>query len=83
MITYNNENGLYTGDQALRVTALLYLKEALVGERYEECAELVAAAKRFGATTRDVKVAIAKGVRNLRTGGKIDIPVRRITRKRF
>lgn len=31
------------------LTALLYLKEALVEERYEECAELVRIALEFGA----------------------------------
>ena len=31
------------------LTALLYLKEALLEERYEECAELVAVALEFGA----------------------------------
>ena len=42
-ITYNQGEGLYTADQALRVTALSYLKEALIQEQYEECAELVRA----------------------------------------
>ncbi len=82
-ITFNNDNGLYTGDQALRVTALSYLKEALIKERYEQCAELIAEAKRFGATTRDVKVTIARAVRNLKFGGKIEVPARRALRKRF
>jgi hypothetical protein len=83
MITFNNENGLYTGDQALRVTALLYLKEALVKERYEECPELIAAAKRFGATQRDIRANIAKGLRRLKLGGAAEVPRRKIGRRRF
>jgi hypothetical protein len=38
----------------LRLTALLYLKEALVRERYEECAEIVALAKEFGAAAYEI-----------------------------
>jgi hypothetical protein len=82
-LTFNDSNGLYTGDAALRVTALSYLKEALLKERYEECATLIAEAKRFGATTRDVKVAIARAVRSLKFGGKIEVPSKRTFRKRF
>lgn len=39
----------------VRITALLYLKEALIREQYEKCAELIAAAKEFGATPREVQ----------------------------
>jgi hypothetical protein len=33
----------------LKVTALWYLKEALIREQYEKCAEIAALAKEFGA----------------------------------
>ncbi|MBF0253622.1 MAG: hypothetical protein HQL11_00625 [Candidatus Omnitrophica bacterium] len=36
-------------------TALLHLKSALVQERYEECAGIIAAAREFGATERDIR----------------------------
>ena len=39
----------------IRLTALLYLKEALLKERYEECAEIVAAAKEFGAADFEIR----------------------------
>jgi len=39
----------------LRLTALLYLREALQTERYEECAELIRFAKRFGARNGDIR----------------------------
>lgn len=38
----------------VRLTALLYLKEALLRERYENCAEIVALAKEFGAENYEV-----------------------------
>ena len=82
-ITYNTTDGLYTDEQALRVTALSYLKEALIKERYEECAELIAAAKRYGASVRDIRVEVARALRRLNAGGKVTLPVKRIVRKRF
>ena len=42
----------------LKVTALWYLKESLVREQYEKCAEIVALAKEFGATDFEVKLLL-------------------------
>ena len=39
----------------LKVTALWYLKESLVREQYEKCAEIVALAKEFGAQDFEVR----------------------------
>jgi hypothetical protein len=39
----------------LKLTALLYLKEALLRERYEICAEVIAVAKEFGAADFEVQ----------------------------
>jgi len=39
----------------LRLTALLYLREALIKERYEECAEMIEIAHEFGATPMEVQ----------------------------
>ncbi len=33
----------------VKLTALIYLREALIAERYENCAEFIAIAKEFGA----------------------------------
>ena len=38
----------------VKLTALLYLREALRAERYEECAQFVRVAKEFGAQEREV-----------------------------
>ena len=39
----------------VKLTALLYLKEALLKERYEICAEVIALAQEFGATNSEVQ----------------------------
>ncbi len=39
----------------LRLTALLYLAEALRDERYEDCAEIVAVAQEFGAGANEIR----------------------------
>ena len=56
--------GLANGaDSLLKETSLLYLKDALQGERYEECAALIQSAKGFGASSREVSDVIAKYIR--------------------
>lgn len=39
----------------VKLTALLYLKEVLLKERYEECAPLILIAKEFGAAEFEVE----------------------------
>ena len=38
----------------VRLTALLYLKEALKQERYELCPDIISAAKEFGASSSEI-----------------------------
>ena len=38
----------------VKLTALLYLKEALRRERYEQCAQFIQVAKEFGAQEREI-----------------------------
>lgn len=38
----------------VKLTALVYLKEALQTEHYEVCADMISTAKEFGATDREV-----------------------------
>jgi hypothetical protein len=38
----------------VKLTALLYLKEALLHENYEECPELIQTAKEFGAREGEI-----------------------------
>ncbi len=39
----------------VKLTALLYLKEALRKEQYEICSDVIAVAKEFGATASEVQ----------------------------
>ena len=39
----------------VKLTALLYLKEALRRERYEDCPEIIAVAKEFGAADFEIQ----------------------------
>lgn len=39
----------------LQITALLYLKEALLKEQYEVCADIIETAKEYGATESQVR----------------------------
>ena len=71
------------GDQALATTALIYLKEALTKEQYEVCAQLVRAAKGFGAPQSEIKQVLVEGARALKTGRKLEAPRERAGRKRF
>lgn len=48
----------------VKLTALLYLKDALKGERYEECAGIIAIAKEFGATEAQVRYLLEDVRRN-------------------
>ena len=48
------------------VTALLYLQEAVRAERYEVCAEIVAAAKEFGAPELEIYGVLAEPRRSLK-----------------
>ena len=47
-------------EDARKAITLLYLKEALEKEQYEECGQLIQAAKRFGAEQGEISKVIAK-----------------------
>ena len=42
----------------VKLTALLCLRESLIGERYEECGEFVAIAREFGALASEIKAIV-------------------------
>lgn len=42
----------------VKLTALIYLREALIGGRYEECAEFIAIAKEFGALNEEIRLLL-------------------------
>lgn len=77
--TFNKDNQeTNQEDQVLQVTALAYLQDALTNERYEECAQLVKAARTYGAQARDIQKVLAEGARRARFARTGD-PVRRKT----
>jgi hypothetical protein len=55
------------GDELLKVTALVYLKDALVKQEFETCEELIAIAKNFGAEQSEVTDVITSYLRGDKT----------------
>ncbi len=56
------QNKPLTQDRILKATALLYLKEALVREQYEDCKELIQNAKDFGAEGKEISTLLEEHV---------------------
>ena len=56
-VLFNDQQALGS-DQILKVTALLYLKEALVAQKYESCRELIDTAKNLGVDPGDISAVI-------------------------
>ncbi|MCA9401773.1 MAG: hypothetical protein KC713_09105 [Candidatus Omnitrophica bacterium] len=54
-------------NRVLKATSLLYLKEALVNEQYEDCAELIQAAKNYGASFDEVKQVLDKEAQKIQS----------------
>jgi hypothetical protein len=48
-----------TSNEVLKLSALVYLQDALVKQKYEQCAELVDIAVKFGADKGEIKQVIA------------------------
>ncbi len=68
-LVFNNEqNKPIVRDEVLKATSLLYFKEALLKERYEDCAELVWIAKGFGAQQSEISGVIAESNRGAKAG---------------
>jgi hypothetical protein len=61
-VLINPDQALGAG-QILKVTALLYLKEALMAQEYETCQELVCTAKGLGVDPGDISAVIADYLR--------------------
>lgn len=55
-------------NQILKATALIYLKDALDNQDYEECEELIQKAKKFGATQNDIDEILQAEIRFIRPG---------------
>ncbi len=66
-VANNQHNDAVAYDRVLKATSLLYLKDALLNQRYEDCAELIRAAKSFGAQPGEIGRIIAE-VTGVNTG---------------
>jgi hypothetical protein len=58
------------GDELLKVTALVYFKDALVKQEFEACDELVALAKNFGASTSEVEEVVTDFLSGRKSNGR-------------
>ena len=54
-----NDDQALGANQLLKLTTLVYLKEALVNQKYETCQELIDTAKNLGVTSGDISAVIA------------------------
>ncbi len=50
----------------LKLTAMLYLKDAILRECYEECRDFIDIAQEFGADSEDIKRTLSDSLRLLR-----------------
>ncbi len=58
-LVYPNEsNNPKAPDELLKTTSLLYFKEALRNQQFEQCPTLIKTAKRFGAQSADIRKVI-------------------------
>jgi len=67
-LIFNNGKNKPTAENTLKVTALLCLREALLREQYETCADLIRRAKRYGAGQNEVSLALFEHTRGLKAG---------------
>ena len=58
IVEYTGQSLRKPAKHPVKLTALLYLKEALQTERYEQCAEFVSVAKEFGAIDSEVRALL-------------------------
>lgn len=58
MGTHKSPTGKGIVKHPVRLTALLYLKDALVRERYEDCSAIIAVAKEFGAAEGEIRALL-------------------------
>ena len=81
LVLPNENNQPKAPDELLKTTSLLYFKEALRNQQFEQCPTLIKTAKRFGAQSADIRKVIDEytnrgkagphnGV-NLKIGGRL------------
>lgn len=81
-VANNQRSDAVAYDRVLKVTSLLYFKDALLNQRYEDCAELIRAAKSFGAQPGEISRVIAE-VAGAESGGQNGANRNKAGRRRF
>lgn len=59
----SGQSGSRVADGVLKATSLIYFKEALVNEQYEDCADFIRTAQSFGAQQSEISRIIAEVIR--------------------
>ncbi len=59
----SDQNGSRVADGVLKATSLIYFKETLVNEQYEDCADFIRTAQAFGAQQSEISRIIAEVIR--------------------
>ena len=60
LVLPNDNNQPTVPDEILKTTALLYLREALDNQQFEQCPTFVQTAKRFGARPSEVRQVLVE-----------------------
>jgi len=81
-LIYTNQKKPAAPNEALKATALIYLKDALVKEEFEQCPQLIQKAQYFGAGKHDVQVVIAEYVKEKQLGPNYK-PYKKKGKRRF
>jgi len=55
-----NRDSVFATDKLLKTTSLIYLKEALTNQQYEDCSRLVTSARGYGARQSEIRKVIAE-----------------------
>ena len=79
----NTNNKPTASDELLKTTSLLYFREALRNQQYEQCAELIRSAKRFGARQSEIRKVIGEHFRRGRVGRQYEADERIGSRLRY
>jgi len=72
-VVFTNTNKPTAPDALLKTTSLLYFKEALRNQQYEQCAELIRSAKKFGARQSEIRKVIVGHLIRGRIGRQYEV----------
>ena len=77
VIDTQKKNPAINPDETLKATSLLYLKDALINEQFEQCKDLIDKAKAFGAKKVEIAEVIAEYVQQKGSGQNEAVNIRR------